>query len=486
MKQLINIVVLLFFTGFISSCNDWLDQTPFDKIPGSELYKTESGAQEALNGLYLGLLDRSLYGGELTIGVTEALVEHYAVPAGHRYLDLVDHAYGTDASKSYFSSIWKGMYRLIADCNVFLAQTEINQENYNQENYKLYRGEVLALRTFLHFDLYRLFGPAYTEDTKTKEAIPYYDKETNAPTPYLTSEEVMTKLLGDINEAIALLKQDPVFTLDTVTLYKKRPGDYRCFRFNAYAALALKARMCLYIGDKTTAYQISSALLNGNNPEGGTNNFNTVFPSIQNIPSNYRDVLLFSEVIFGMHDVDRQTMYRNYFSLDLNTEKILLAGEKWRSQMYGSNMLDMRYRGFGEATEKSENETLLSVLKYQQKQLVSADPFPTRNELIPLIRKGELFLIAAEASPDETQKEHWLEALVIKRDGYQLGDVNGDLEEYINLEYNRELFAEGQYFYYLKRKGKTSILKQDGTTKKVDASYFVFPIPDAEKDNRVN
>lgn len=109
-----------------------------------------------------------------------------------------------------------------------------------------------------------------------------------------------------------------------------------------------------------------------------------------------------------------------------------------------------------------------------------------RNELIPLIRKGELFLIAAEASPNDTEKEHWLEALIINRGGYQLGDVTGDLDAYIDLEYNRELYAEGQYFYYLKRNGVTSLMKQDATTKNVSAGYFVLPIPDAESDNRVD
>lgn len=490
MKQFINIVVLLLFTSLITSCTDWLNQTPFDKIPGDELYTTETGAQEALNGLYLGLVDRSLYGGELTVGLIEALPEHYSIPTGHRYKDLVDQKYATDASKSYFLSIWKGMYRQIANCNVFLEQTAANQGIYNAENYKLFRGEALALRTFLHFDLFRLFGPAYTEENKTKQAVPYYDQETDSPTPFLTGEEMMSKLMGDIDEAISLLEHDPVFYLDTLSF--KSGGNtnafwlYRCFRFNSYAAQALKARMCLHMGDKPTAYAIASALLNGQNPAGGANNFNTAFPSIQNFSSNYRDLLLFSEVIFGMHDVDRESMHRDYFSLDLTTEKVLLAGDKWRTEKYGSNMLDIRYRGFGDATDKSETETMLSVLKYQKKSLVNSDAFPLRNELIPLIRKGELFLIAAEASPSDTEKTHWLESLIVNRGGYQLGEVSGDLDAFIDLEYNRELYAEGQYFYYLKRNGRTSLMKQDGTTKKVGADYFVFPIPDAEGDYRVN
>lgn len=310
------------------------------------------------------------------------------------------------------------------------------------------------------------------------------------PTPYLTGEEIMTRLLEDVDEAVALLDKDPVLNLNTLSFQadgeKAVYWQYRHFRFNVYAVQVLKARMYLYMGDKPAAYAIASALLNGQNPDGGTNNFNTAFPSIMEMSSNYRDALCFSEVIFGIHDIDRESMYKRYFSLDLATESILLAGEKWRTEKYGSNMLDMRYRGFGDAADKSETETMLAVLKYQKKSLVSSDPYTFRNELIPLIRKGELFLIAAEASPNDTEKEHWLEALIINRGGYQLGDVTGDLDAYIDLEYNRELYAEGQYFYYLKRNGVTSLMKQDATTKNVSAGYFVLPIPDAESDNRVD
>ena len=73
MKKIISIIILSAFTGIITSCTNWLEHTPYDQVPGDELYATESGAQEALNGLYLGLLSRNLYGGELTVGMIEAL-----------------------------------------------------------------------------------------------------------------------------------------------------------------------------------------------------------------------------------------------------------------------------------------------------------------------------------------------------------------------------------------------------------------------------
>ena len=135
MKQIISIALLTIFTGIFSSCTDWLDQKSYSEVGGNELYQTESGAQEALNGLYLGLAGSTLYGGELTVGLLEALSMHYSIPADHKYEEVTNVEYNTSASKSTFLSIWKGCYKLIAECNVFLTQIEQNQTSYDADNY---------------------------------------------------------------------------------------------------------------------------------------------------------------------------------------------------------------------------------------------------------------------------------------------------------------------------------------------------------------
>ena len=61
MKRII-IILTAALMGTFSSCTNWLEHTPYDQVPGDELYATEAGVQEALNGLYLGLLNRNLWG----------------------------------------------------------------------------------------------------------------------------------------------------------------------------------------------------------------------------------------------------------------------------------------------------------------------------------------------------------------------------------------------------------------------------------------
>lgn len=144
---------------------------------------------------------------------------------------------------------------MIAECNVFLAQIEENQACYDAENYRLYRGEAIALRTFLHFDLFRMFALAWSEENKTKRAIPYYDREVNQPLDYMTGEQIAAQLLADIDEAIALLAKDPILEqaseIKQATIPDATFWNFRNFRINIYAAYALKARICLHTGDNT-------------------------------------------------------------------------------------------------------------------------------------------------------------------------------------------------------------------------------------------
>lgn len=478
--------MIFMLAGIFFSCNDWLDQQPFDKVPGDRLYSTEAGAQEALNGLYLGLLDRNLYGGEMTAGLVEALSMHYVIPSEHRYESPVAFEYNSKTSKPYFLSIWKGLYKLIAECNVFLGQIEQYKANYNADNYKLYEGEALALRTFLHFDLFRLFGPAFTEENRTKRAIPYYAREVEQPAAYMTVEEIYGQLLTDIDRAIGLLAEDPIFKNDKLVSQGTTFWDFRNFRFNIYAAYALKARICLHAGDKQATYAIVSALLEGKDPSGGSNNFMEVFPSTLSFSNSYRDPVGFSELIFGMQDINRIELHKKYFSTELKATSIAAASEERYDQLF--SLTDIRKNGFGSADDVSEATPLKSIVKYQDKTVDSQDTIPYRYQIIPLIKKGEIFLMAAESSDNDTDKQYWLEQLRLAR-GYNRDNVSGDLTGLLREEYERELYAEGQFFYFLKRNGLTTLVTQEVSNgeivkKTVSPNYFVFPVPDEETDNR--
>ncbi|MDR2131652.1 MAG: RagB/SusD family nutrient uptake outer membrane protein [Odoribacteraceae bacterium] len=481
MKQKHTIFIACLLATGLTSCEAWLSEVPFDKVAGNELYTTEQGVQEALNGLYLGMTDRSIYGGELTFGFIEALAQHYYISSDHRYEDPAAYNYSTSRSRGYFDAAWERLYGLITSANVFLEQVEANKQRYSPARYNLFRGEALALRVYFHFDLLRLFAPPCTEENKAKRAIPYYDKEMNAPADYLTVEKVTGRLLADISEAITLLAADPV-------LEGLATGDgfweYRNFRLNLYAAHVLKARVLLHSGDKPGAYAIASALLGGTLPGSGESvNFMKIFPSILSVLPGFQEPVMYPEIIFGLHDVNRSRVQRDYFNTDLTAETLLLAGNARYIALFTNND-DIRGKGFVEATNQNSTHPLRAIVKYRQGTPLAADPLPYRYEILPLIRKSEVYLIAAEASDNDTDKARWLELLRLER-GYlqnNTGAYASSLDQLVQEEYDREFYGEGQYFYFLKRNGKTTI--PDQLNKNVTIGSFTLPVPDKETYNR--
>ena len=104
---------------------------------------------------------------------------------------------------------------------------------------------------------------------------------------------------------------------------------------------------------------------------------------------------------------------------------------------------------------------------------------PAYNEKIPLIRLGEMYLIAAEASGDVT----YLNALRNARGISSRYDVAAVTEEALDAEYRKEFFAEGQYFYFLKRHAMKNFYGcPESLQGKMSAFQYVFPLPDDGKE----
>ena len=59
------------------SCDRWLEVKPYDKISEGELQKSEEGYQKMLNGIYIDLLNSSLYGQTLPTTTFDVLAQYY-------------------------------------------------------------------------------------------------------------------------------------------------------------------------------------------------------------------------------------------------------------------------------------------------------------------------------------------------------------------------------------------------------------------------
>ena len=80
MKRNISHLLYIVAIGFFTSCSDFLDVAPKDKVLEEDQYKTEAGIHGALNGLYRQLISTSLYGANLSQTALDAMGHFYTYP----------------------------------------------------------------------------------------------------------------------------------------------------------------------------------------------------------------------------------------------------------------------------------------------------------------------------------------------------------------------------------------------------------------------
>ena len=471
------IIILTILSGglFFGGCNSWLDVKPYDSMAEDQLYSTENGIQRALNGLYLSLASNDLYAENLGGGAIDVLGQRYKLSSGHTYYDLSEYKYTNDGPKGTFEAIWKAAYKLIADCNEFLEKVPEHQDLLSHVNYRMSMGEALAIRTLLHFDMFRIFGPVYSEANKKASSIPYYNVVTDVTQPILPADELVEHLFADIDSAIVLLSEDVILTEGIVK--DEDFWDYRNLRLNYYAVWALKARMCWYLGDEYAdeAYRIATTLLEGKDPKTNeANNFNTAFTPVSQTVA-VKDRVFFCEELFALHNMKRTTMYKELFSSDLEDDNILLSTESYINKLYDEPN-DYRKHSWEVATGR-QTSGLMVFVKYAEQTENRSDPY--LYEIQSMLRLSELYLIAAATTNNDVVASSWLEKLRMIR-GYQSGMVGSDVQTTLRQEWEKEFYGEGKYYYYLKRNGITSVSGPNGSKK----PNYIIPLPESETDNR--
>ena len=475
--------MILACSTMMVSCDSWLEVKPYDKISEGELQKSEEGYQKMLNGIYIDLNSDALYGQSLSVEMIEVMGGAYAIGTDNsvwgNYKDLSNYQYGTEYWRNRLDQTWNKAYALILNCNKILENIDQNQGLFTGGNYYAVKGEALALRAMLHFDMLRLFGPVYAKDSD-KKAIPYYNKQTNSPEPILTAKEVAEKVVADLEEARILLANDPVKTEGTL-MSGSQDGTsnfmrYRALRLNYYAVEALLARVNLYMGNKTETFKYATDVIK--TADQG------IFPFVDKSlvigsPAD-PDRIFSSEVLFALTNTSRSKIHKNFydpsrlpnyvFRMDDNLMSNIVYGGAATTGGYQDNY---RYRANWIATGSNR-------YFYKYSDMVANGSI--QNTMIPMIRLGEMVLIAAESQSDNLANGvQYVNALRRNRGVANLQTLTPDLLKY---EYIRELYGEGQLFYLYKRLN-SDIITSSNANKNPKASdlIFVVPLPDSETEN---
>ena len=467
----------------LSSCDAWLNVKPYDKMSQDELLSSEAGYIKLLNGIYVELNRDMLYGGAMSVEMIEIMGGAYVIGTDNsvwgNYADLAEYEYGTDYWRARLNETWNKAYSLILNCNLLLENLENADVKFTGDNYKIIKGEALALRAMLHFDMLRLFGPVYSRNPEML-SIPYYKKYSVVPNERLTASQVAAEITHDLHEARILLANDPVRTSGTMT---SAPSDgsstfmyYRNLRLNYFAVTALLARSGLYFGDNEAAYKYSTEVIEA--AQDG------IFPFVdKNLVSGSPedpDRIFSSEVIFALTHSQRNTLFKGYFDPSRIPNYVFRMDNDLMSNVIygggattGGSQDDYRYRVNWVATGAN---------RYFYKYSDMVDSGSITNTMIPMIRLGEMYLIAAESrSTDIEAGVSYVNQLRAARGVSKLQTLTQKTLQY---EYIRELYGEGQLFFMYKRMFSPVVVSPtDSRNPQPADAIFVVPLPSSETDN---
>ena len=461
------VMLALFCT---TSCNDWLEVKPKTEEEADKLFSTLDGFKSALAGVYIGMSQTELYGREMTFGMVGVLGQEWGSGSdlGNQYSAysyLLNYNYEQVVSKALIDAVWNKMYEGIANVNTLIQYSDLKREVLG-DYYGVVRGEALALRAYMHFDLLRLFAP-YDFSAEAKVAIPYVLEAKPAIAPQLTPTKFVEYALKDVEAALELLKSDPILTGEDVSGVDNGYLANRNFHLNYYAVLGLKARICLYAKDVTAAYGAANEVILAQQQKG-------LFPwvktaDITTTEANSRDRTFSSEHLFAFNTTKLEEYIKGYFrEASLPLMERLMPGELYEADDYRTALYET-YSGFA---------NVLTKFWQMDKAYVQGQGYvtPKRNRM-PAIRIAEMYYIAAEALKESNIGEalEMLNTLRVHRGLMKLENLDKDqLQEELGREYYREFIGEGQVFFYHKRMN-TSIIATAN-------AVYVLPMPDDEID----
>ena len=195
MKKIIRTVFIgAALLGAVSCSDKFFEQYPANTITEGNHYQTDDDFDQAVKCCYLKIKTQmGFFLNELAFRSDECGLEAMAVSTQDRY-DL-DH-FQEASNNGILTDVWNAWYNGVYRCNDILDHME-GKELANGDKY---RGEVLFLRAWWYFNLYRVFGgvPVTTKVVSPAEA------KTIAR---CSDEQMYDRLTEDLTAAVELLPE---------------------------------------------------------------------------------------------------------------------------------------------------------------------------------------------------------------------------------------------------------------------------------------
>lgn len=462
----INIYILLAWLCF--GCSDWLDVKPSDRLSEEAAFSNLANFKQTLNGVYIELNSDALYGEALTYGTVEILSQRYDINSENKEAyAFSQYDYAGASVEMRLEQIWGKAYNVIANTNLIIENCETHREVLADKYYNIIKGEALALRGMLHFDLQRLFGPLYAQDS-TLISLPYYKKFSLTSEPQSPANLFMRDVIDDLRHAERLLQDDPIIENGV----KGDAGDDflqdRNLRLNYYAVQGLLSRAYMYVGRPDSALYYAEKIIEVQEEK---------FPWIERndaLMGGAPDRVFSTELVFALENRNVGSAYARYFDASVLKGSSLLGIRKDVTE-YLFDGRDYRYMSF------LKGEGLVNNVSYSLfNKFYVADSLHA--EMMPMVRASEAYLTAAEIllEEDPGRSRELLNKVYVKRGLEEISWYPGESD--ITEEWYKEFVGEGQLFFYYKRKMMEQVQSPRDPYGRVSISLskYELPIPDAE------
>ncbi len=473
MKRTIYTAFILTASLLSVSCSNFLDITPDGQVKREEMLQTQEGIEDALYGVYAQMRQSSLYGMALSIYGIEVLGQNMDCYGSDFTENLGAYNWEYSDVREWVEYIWTEMYSNISNVNSILDAGIVAEAD--EFPYTIYKGEALALRAFMHFDLLRLFAPQYTLD-KSAEGIPYQTAFSLVTPDFESMTDNYGHILADLLQAETLLSGEDSLSAEEMSFSFMKD---RQTHLNLHAVRAELARVYLTMGDTGNAAKYAAKVIS-DSPY--------MLKEKTEVLNDLAGVFSRKECIFGIYhpnfysDVNPLLQQQqSYYSLDPRDDFMTIYNTE-------ADGLDYRQSAYFTAVETGgEIHYRLSKLTdvYEMNNISGSRP----TDLIlgiNLIRIPEMYYIMAECLLDTapSQAAFYYNAVRQHRGLDPLEEGRALTIDLINLDRFKEYFGEGQTYLNNKRLN-LPVLSADGKTEyPASNDIYVLPVPDAEYANR--
>lgn len=468
--------ILLSVVIVLTGCKGFLDVNTKGEVFDNDMFASSEKYEDALYGVYSEIAGEEwLYGGYLQ-WAPEVMCGNVTNVSDYKLGNLAMADWDSQGPGDIRENIWYETYRAISNVNNIITHAQSAKAG-SIKNLDFYKGEALAIRALLHFELLRLFGAPYWADDRLKEqAIPYCENYTFKINPFLSYNEVCSKILNDFLAAEKLLADD-------VTYVEKERNNVsvdffhtRVIHLNLYAVQALIARLYWTIGDLEKAADYADKVI-----KSGKFSFRPQSAFVQ--PDN--GTVDMNETILALYSKQFQLRNANKYGLVAGKSNFFeLASDRKAIYMQDSGTgTDYRLAAWFDDNDdkliKLVNKVYFSGAEanYSGRSILGYN----------IIRLPEMYFIMAEyyIDKDPSKAKTYFDDVIKSRGLESLADSGQELTyERLFRERRKEFYGEGFTWHEMKKKGADIITATGAVLNGKMASTYTLPVPKGELEGR--